>query len=97
MKECLNNWGDTLSLLITKGFPGGSVEKNLSANAGDRRCRCHPCTGKIPWRRKWQPTLVLFLPGEFHRQRSLAGYSLYDCKESDMVEHTETRIDYKTQ
>ena len=30
--------------------------------------------GKIPWRRKWQPTPV-FLPGESHGQRSLAGYS----------------------
>ena len=30
--------------------------------------------GKIPWRRKWQLTPVL-LPGEFHGQRSLAGYS----------------------
>ena len=29
--------------------------------------------GKIPWRRKWQPTPV-FLPGESHGQRSLAGY-----------------------
>ena len=38
-----------------------------------------------PWRRAWQPTLV-FLPGEFHRQRSLVGYSLLDGKESDMTE-----------
>ena len=30
--------------------------------------------GKIPWRRAWQPTSV-FLPGKFHGQRSLAGYS----------------------
>ena len=30
--------------------------------------------GKIPWRRVWQPTPV-FLPGESHGQRSLAGYS----------------------
>ena len=30
---------------------------------------------KIPWRRACQPTLV-FLPGESHGQRSLAGYSL---------------------
>ena len=30
--------------------------------------------GKIPWRRKWQPTPVL-LPGKFHGPRSLAGYS----------------------
>ena len=35
--------------------------------------------GKIPWRRKWQPT-PLFLPGKFHGQRSLAGYSSWDCK-----------------
>ena len=28
--------------------------------------------GKIPWRRKWQPTQV-FLPGKFHGLRSLAG------------------------
>ena len=32
-----------------------------------------PWVGKIPWRRKWQPTPV-FLPGESHGQRSLAGY-----------------------
>ena len=38
----------------------------------------------IPWRRKWQPTPVS-LPGEFHRQRSLVGYSLWGCKESDMT------------
>ena len=29
--------------------------------------------GKIPWRRKWKPTPV-FLPGEPHGQRSLAGH-----------------------
>ena len=29
---------------------------------------------KMPWRRKWQPTLV-FLPGKFHGERSLAAYS----------------------
>ena len=31
----------------------------------------------VPWRRKWQPTPV-FLPGESHGQRTLAGYSLWD-------------------
>ena len=36
-------------------------------------------------RRKWQPTLV-FLPGESHGQRSLAGYRPWGCKESDMTE-----------
>ena len=36
--------------------------------------------GKIPWRRKWQPTPV-FLPGKFHGQRSLVGYSEWGPKE----------------
>jgi len=38
------------------------------------RCRLKPWVGDIPWRRAWQPTSV-FWPGEFHGQRSLAGYS----------------------
>ena len=41
--------------------------------------------GKIPWRREWLPTPV-FLPREFHGQRSLAGYSPWGHKESDMIE-----------
>ena len=45
-----------------------------------------PWVGKIPWRRKWQPTPV-FLPGESHGQRSLVGYSPWGYKESDTTEH----------
>ena len=51
-------------------------------------CRCRrrifsPWVGKIPWRRKWQPTPV-FLPGESHGRRSLAGYIVHGvAKESD--------------
>ena len=56
------------------GFPVGVVVKNLPANAGDARGRFDPWVGKIPWGRKWQPTPV-FLLGESHGQRSLAGYS----------------------
>ena len=41
--------------------------------------------GKIPWRRKWQPTPV-FLPGEFHGQRGLVGSSPWDHKQSDVTE-----------
>ena len=40
---------------------------------------------KIPWRREWLATPV-FLPGEFHRQRSLAGYSPRGYKEPNMTE-----------
>ena len=52
-------------------------------------CQCggwgfDPWVGKILWRRKWQPTPV-FLPGRSYGQRSLAGYSPRDHKESDMT------------
>ena len=43
---------------------------------------------KIPCKRAWQSTPV-FLPGESHGQRSLAGYSPKGCKESDMTQVTE--------
>ena len=45
----------------------------------------YPWVGKIPRRRKWQPTPV-FLPAKSHGRRSLAGYSLWGCKESDTTE-----------
>ena len=53
-----------------------------------RRCKRHgfdPWVGKISQRRGWQPTLV-FLPGESHGRRSLAGYSPQGCKKLDMTE-----------
>ena len=40
---------------------------------------------KIPWRRAWQPTPV-FVPGEFHGQRSLAGCSPWGHNELDITE-----------
>ena len=46
-----------------------------------------PWVRKIPWRRAWQPTPI-FLPEEFHGQRSLAGYSPQGGKESDMTKHS---------
>jgi len=45
----------------------------------------NPWVRKVCWRRAWQPTPV-FLPGEFHGQRSLAGYSSWSRKEPDMTE-----------
>ena len=50
-----------------------------------RRCRFDPWVGKIPCRRKWQCTPV-FLPGESHGQRRLAGYSPWGCKESNTTQ-----------
>ena len=45
----------------------------------------NPWVGKIPWRRKWQPTAVL-LPRKFHGWRSLVGYSPWGRKDSDRTE-----------
>ena len=50
-----------------------------------KRCRFDHRVRKIPQRRKWQPILVV-LPGESHRQRSLVGYRPQGCKESDTNE-----------
>ena len=62
-----------------------------------RRCQFHLWVGKIPWRRKWQPTPI-FLLRKSHGQRSLAGYSPWGHKESDMTEwlntHTYTQCHF---
>ena len=63
------------------GFSGGSDGKESSCNAGDL---VQSLVGKIPWR-AWQLTPV-FLPGEFHGQRSLAGYNPCSCKKSGTTE-----------
>ena len=58
-------------------FPNLVFPRWLSGKESACQCRRHgfdPWVGKIPWRRKWQPTPV-FLPGKSHGQRSLAGYS----------------------
>ena len=65
------------------GCPGGSDAKEFASNAG--KPGFNPWVRKILWRRKWQPPPV-FLPGEFHGQRSLESYSPWGRKELDMTE-----------
>ena len=63
------------------GFPGGTVVKNPPANVVDAKdTGSVPGSGKLPWRRKWQP-IPVFLPGKLHGQ-SLLGYSPQGQKES---------------
>jgi len=53
-------------------------------------------SGEDPLKRAWQPTTV-FLPGDSHGQRSLAGYSPWGRKESDMTVatvHAHIILDY---
>ena len=79
------------------GSPGGSEDKASACNVGDpgsipglgRSLGWEDLwVGKIPWRRKWQPTPV-FLPGESPGQRSLLGCSPWGHTELDTTErHT---------
>ena len=62
------------------GFPMWLSGKESACQC--RRCEFSPWVRKMPWRREWQPTPV-FLPGESHEQRSLAGYSPGGHKELD--------------
>ena len=66
------NWEigiDIYTLLYIKWASRCLIGKESSLPS---RCESDPCVRKIPWRRKWQPTLE-FLTGESHAQRSLAG------------------------
>ena len=75
-------------------FPGGKAVKNPPVNAGDigdGDTDSIPGSGRFPWSRKWQATPV-FLPGESHRQKSLAGYRPWTNKELDMTEHAHAFI-----
>ena len=58
-----------------RGFLGGTSSKEPASKCKRcKRCGFDSWSGKIPWRRAWQPTSV-FLPEESHGQRSLADYS----------------------
>ena len=62
------------------GFPGCARGKESAANAGDAGdTDLIPGSGRFPWRRAWQPPPV-FLPGESQGQKSLAGFSPWDCR-----------------
>ena len=85
--EALSPW---LMIFGDGGFSGGAVGKESACQC--RRCRVDLWVGKgkIPWRRKWQPTPIL-LPGKSHGQGSLEGYSPQGCKELDMTERLSTK------
>jgi len=58
---------------------------------GYKRHSFDPWVRKTPWSRKRQPAPV-FLPGKFHRQRSLVAYSPWGHKESDITAYTHPYI-----
>ena len=73
-----------LTFLRVQCFPGHPVVKNLPAMQ-EAQERFNPWVRKTPWSRKWQPAPV-FLPGNFHGQSSLAGYSPWHRTELDMIQ-----------
>ena len=73
-------WLNSISL-----YTSGASGKESAYNTGDiMRRGFDPWVGKVPWRRKWQPTPV-FSPGEWHGQKSLQsmGFQESDHKWSD--------------
>ena len=71
-----------IDVSLTRGFRGGAGVKNLQEM---QETRVQYLSWEDPWRRKWQLTPTFF-PGKSHGQRSLAGYSPWDHKESDTTE-----------
>ena len=68
-----------LSRIRVLGFPGGSDGKESACNVGDQGS-----IGKLSWRREWPHSRSL--SGEFYGQRSLASYTTWGLKESDITE-----------
>ena len=73
-------WAENL-----RGFPDGSIIRNLPASAGD--VGLMPKLGRFPGEGNGNP--LQFLLGESHRPTSLVGYSPWGHKESDTTEHTQ--------
>jgi len=64
-----------LKIYLNWSFPDGTIVNNLPASEGDARdADSIPGSKRSPGVIKWQSSPVL-LPGKFHGQRSLAGYS----------------------
>ena len=78
---CFQEETQLLPFLFSVGELSRSLEQRLGRDSRAAR-KFDPWVRKIPWRRSRQPTPV-FLSGEAHGQRSLAGYSPWGCKESD--------------
>ena len=67
--------GEVSLSLLSEYLHGPSLEAQMVKNLPPMQETWVPSlVRKIPWRREWLSTPV-FLPGKFHRQRSLAGYS----------------------
>ena len=89
----IHHWGSALCSLLISALKGRLFTTSKEYVFQCKRCKrlrldpwvSTPGIRKIPWSRKCQLSPV-FLSGKFHGQRSLAGYSSWDYKESDTTE-----------
>ena len=80
----------TLRICHDLSFPVALVVKNLPANSGNTRdVGFIPGSGRSPGVGNGNPLTPVFLPGELHGQRSLAGYSPWGRKVLDAIEHSQ--------
>ena len=86
--SCLRHHTFTELLLCVKGLPRWLSGKESTPQC--RRCRFDPWVGKIPWRKKWQPALVL-LPGKSHGQKT-GGLQSMGSQKLDTTEQLSTLI-----
>ena len=78
---------------ITKGFPGGSDSKESACNM--ENLGSIPGLGRSPGGGHSNPPTPVFLLGEFHGQRSWAGYNPWGRKESDTTERLSTHCTFQ--
>ena len=69
------------SVCVYVSFPGGTCGEEPTWQCRRQETQVHSLSGEEPLEEARQLT-PLFLPGESHRQRSLAGYSPWGCKDS---------------
>ena len=87
----------SLKETVLWGFPGGSDIKNLPVmqetqvqSLGQEDLEKGMATSILVFSILGNQNIPVFLPGEFHEQRSVTAYSPWGCKESDKETDTHT-------
>ena len=80
------SWKCSLTILINRGFPGGSVVKNLPVNAGD--VSLMPRWGRSPGEGNGSPLQYSCLENPMDNGVWWVDYSPLGCKESDRIQMT---------
>ena len=80
---CAQGWLYLFTNVHKPSFKYLAFRSQLPVSAGKVGLRKMAKKNIIRWRRKWQPTPI-FLPGKSHRQRSLAGYSPWGRKQTQL-------------